>query len=76
MSRGKRTTMQKTKRPKWMKLPLWLTLLAIEPNAQVATGPAGNEVVLLGQGIAVSSWDAAQDAIELLQAQSSCEVAS
>lgn len=62
------------KRPHWLSLPLWQTLQAIEPNPQVATGPSGQGVVLLGQGIAVCTMRSAQDAVELLQAQSSGEV--
>jgi len=46
----------------------------IKPNPRVATGPTGQTVLLLGGGAALCTWRSMQNALELLQAQSSREV--
>ena len=46
----------------------------IEPNPRVATGPTGQTVVLLGEGVAFCTWRGVQDALELMQAQSAGRV--
>jgi hypothetical protein len=67
--------MQNTKRPKWLALPLWLALMQLKPTPHFATGPTGNELIMW-HGAVICSQRGAQDAVELLQAESNLEVAS